>query len=169
MNQTRDAVEELIEESYLLSLSGEEIRRDLNRFAEVCGWVIVENIKDKRKLDMLTRKLAMVRVSSLISSKAANLNILGIFKSDGTVRSPTERWAKTIARNKRLILKTIEQCEPQLIPIIEGELKANSSKGSFPSMRYRLNRKFYNVALKVGLVLIGLVALALIYLLVLIK
>lgn len=164
MDRVKDAVEELIEETYLLSLSDEELERDLTRFAEVCGWVIVKNVRDKRKLDILTQRLAMVRLLSLIANKMADLNLERGFRSEGRANPARERRIKSIVRNKRLILKTIEEYEPQLIPLIEEGLKAKPGKHrvSFWFRRW-LNQRYYYFILKVGLILIGLAAMLLIF------
>ena len=57
MPSTNERIDQLIEESYLLSLSEEEIRSDLDRFVEVCGKVIRENVHDRKQMQELAQKL----------------------------------------------------------------------------------------------------------------
>lgn len=162
MDHVKDAVEDLIEETYLLSLSDEELDREVSRFAEVCGWVIMRYVKDKNKLNLLTQRLAMVRLTSLIANKVAELDLPGIFQSEGVAKSARERRVKAIIQNKRLILRTIGKYEPQLIPFIEEGLKAIPQRGRVPSfIRRRLNQRYYHLILKIGLILLGLGTLAL--------
>ena len=162
MNQVKDAVEELIEETYLLSLSDEELEREVTRFAEVCGLVIMKHVKDKNKLNSLIQRLAMARLSSLIANKVAGLDLSGVLRPEGVTRSARERRIKAIVRNKRTILKIIGEYEPQLIPLIEEGLRAVPHGSRVPfHIRHRLNQRCYHLILKIGLILLGLGALAL--------
>jgi hypothetical protein len=43
--KVKEAIEEMIEESYLLGLSEQEIRKDFKRFIDACYVVIQENVK----------------------------------------------------------------------------------------------------------------------------
>ena len=47
MANVKEAIEEVIEESYLLNLTAEEIRRDFEKFIETCFSVIKSNVRDR--------------------------------------------------------------------------------------------------------------------------
>jgi hypothetical protein len=106
-------IEEAIEESYLIGLNEEEIRENLNRFIDTCGLVIREHMHDKPQMQMLAEKLARARALSLIEDR-----------QDGEWNEiqpvpPQPNLAERVARNKRLILRAISECDPQLVEKIE--------------------------------------------------
>lgn len=118
MPDIRESIDEMIEESYLLSLSESEIRADLERFVEICGRVIHENVHDRKQMQKLTEKLARARALSLIEEhrEAGGEERFG---EERAVKSSRERFAEKVARNKRLILRTIRECDPRLEQLIE--------------------------------------------------
>jgi hypothetical protein len=124
MPETNETIDQLIEESYLLSLSEEEIRSDLNRFVEVCGKVIRENVHDRNQMQELAQKLARGRALSLIEDQnedEESIEISEPFEIEDDSKSPKEIFAEKVARNKCLILKTIRDCNPGLEDLIERE------------------------------------------------
>ena len=66
MANIRESINEMIEESYLLGLTENEIKEDLDNFVEICGKVIYENVHDRKQMQKLTKKLARARALSLI-------------------------------------------------------------------------------------------------------
>jgi hypothetical protein len=119
-----ETIDQLIEESYLLSLSEEEIRSDLDRFVEVCGKVIRGNVHDRKQMQDLAQKLARTRALSLIEDQHEDPDDLEIpepFEIEDGSRSPKEIFAEKVARNKCLILKTIRDVNPALEDLIEKE------------------------------------------------
>ena len=120
MSDIRENIEEMIEESYLLGLSEREIKADLERFIETCGRVIRENVRDRKKMQMLVEKLARARALSLIETQQGILGE-GIFAAQGIAKSSREQFAEKVARNKCTILRTIEECDAKLVELIEQE------------------------------------------------
>ena len=47
MASIKEAIEEVIEESYLLNLTKEEIRQDFEKFIETCFEVIKSNVRNR--------------------------------------------------------------------------------------------------------------------------
>ncbi|MEE2754306.1 MAG: hypothetical protein VX910_10020 [Candidatus Latescibacterota bacterium] len=124
MPNPNETIDQLIEESYLLSLSEEEIRSDLDRFVEVCGKVIREHVHDQKQMQELAHKLARARALSLIEDKNSDENGIEMpepFGIEDGSRSPKQLFAEKVARNKCLILKTIRDCNPALEELIEKE------------------------------------------------
>ena len=113
-------IEEAIEESYLLGLSESEIKANLDRFIETCGRIIRENVHDKKQMQELAEKLAKARALSLIEDRQEGEH-QGAIPETGTVKSSRERFAEKVARNKRLILRAIGECDPALVTLIERE------------------------------------------------
>tara|TARA_B100001964_G_C14031887_1_gene508660 strand:- start:162 stop:692 length:531 start_codon:yes stop_codon:yes gene_type:complete len=172
MPSTNQRIDQLIEESYLLSLSEEEIRSDLDRFVEVCGKVIRENVHDRKQMQELAQKLARARALSLIEDHHEDddeLSIAEPFEIEDESRSPKEIFAEKVARNKCLILKTIRDCSPGLEDLIdkerypaladESESPLPLSTGTRQSPKDTVFKVFYVVTLLFVLLLVYLVLL----------
>ena len=72
MANVKEAIEEVIEESYLLNLTAEEIRRDFEKFIDTCFLVIKSHVQDRDTLAGLNKEQVDVEVSSRTVSIAAN-------------------------------------------------------------------------------------------------
>ena len=120
MQKVQDAIEELIETSYLLGLSEQEIREDLVYFMGICGKVLRAHVQDKTTMNELVAKLNLIKEEVLAGGKTFP-NREEMLRADGTMRSFTEWLAERAARNKRLILKAIEECDPGLVALIQEE------------------------------------------------
>ena len=167
MPEASETIDQLIEESYLLGLSEDEIRTDLDRFVEVCGKVIRQHVHDRKTMQDLAQKLARTRALSLIEDQQDD--DLPIEKPDGD-QSARERFAEKVARNKCLILKTIRDCNPKLEELIEkeryptliqeadGPLPFNAGTGK-TTTRDMFFKVFYVVTLLFVLLLVYLVLL----------
>tara|TARA_Y100001934_G_C11877981_1_gene551698 strand:- start:29 stop:559 length:531 start_codon:yes stop_codon:yes gene_type:complete len=169
MPGTNENIDQLIEESYLLSLSEEEIRADLDRFVEVCGKVIRENVHDRKQMQELAQKLARARALSLIEDQHDEDDELGIsepFEIEDDSRSPKEIFAEKVARNKCLILRTIRDCNPGLEDLIDKERYPNLGEEPETSMPFAtgVSKSPKDVVFKVFYVLTLLFVLLLVYL-----
>jgi len=112
---TKDMVDELIEESYLLSLTEEQIWEDLRRFVATCERAIRERVHDERALDKLLSYLRSLKKQAYheVMAKA------GALKPDGSRKTRRELLAEQAAKNKRMVLKAIRECDPDLAADIE--------------------------------------------------
>ncbi|MDP6037799.1 MAG: hypothetical protein QGG64_04555 [Candidatus Latescibacteria bacterium] len=110
-------IEEAIEESYLLGLSESEIRTNLDHFIDTCGRVIREHVHDRKQMQALAEKLARARALSLIENHQEGEwgEVIPPQNQDDALDSLAER----VARNKRLILRAIAECDPALVERID--------------------------------------------------
>ena len=122
MPDIRESIDEMIEESYLVGLTEGEIRADMERFVSICGRVIRENVHDKKQTRRLTEQLARARALSLVEDASGSRDDSDLLIPDAETRtSPRGRYAERAARNKRLILRVIRECDPKLEQLIEQE------------------------------------------------
>jgi hypothetical protein len=111
--RSNEYIEEAIEESYLIGLNEKEIRANLDQFIDICGRIIREHVHDKQKMQILAEKLARARALSLIEDRQD-----GEWNEIQPI-TPQPNLAERVARNKRLILRAISECDPQLVEKIE--------------------------------------------------
>lgn len=167
MPEASETIYQLIEESYLLGLSEQEIRTDLDRFVEVCGKVIREHVHDRKQMQELAQKLAQTRALSLIEDQHQDDDGGPVeYDEDRPVR---ERFAERVARNKCLILKTIRDCNPKLEELIERERYPSLAQepesplpfngGPKPTAKDMVFKVFYVLTLMFVLLLVYLVLL----------
>ena len=120
MTKVREAIEEIIEESYLLGRSEREIRQDFKRFLDTCYAVIHENIKDREAVSSLLEHLEREQARILIADRGDGA---GEAEPDGeTVGSgtpPAEEFCVKVARHKRQILRAIAKYDPELVRLID--------------------------------------------------
>ena len=120
MSKVKEAIEEIIEESYLMGLSEDEIRLDFKRFIDACYAVIQKNVTDQKVVSDLAESLAREQTCTLIAERndgPASVEMAG----DGAERNPDELLAEKVARRERYILKTIAQYDPKLVRLIDAE------------------------------------------------
>ena len=120
MTEVNEAIEEMIEESYLLGLTESEIREDIGRFVEMCWKVIREHVRDKKVMSELAERLEEARASAFIADQI-DKERGGMFKHDGTPKTHQELIAEKAARNKRRLLRAIRECNPKLVELIDKE------------------------------------------------
>lgn len=122
MPDIRESIDEMIEESYLSGLTDGEIRADMERFVSICGRVIRENVHDRKQTRRLTEQLARARALSLVEDTSGSSDDANLLIPDAGARSSLKgRYAERAARNKRLILRVIRECDPKLEQLIEQE------------------------------------------------
>ena len=84
MTKVREAIEEIIEESYLLGRSEPEILQDFKRFIDTCYAVIHENIRDREVVSSLAENLEREQAVILIADHGDNQ---GKAEPDGTTQA----------------------------------------------------------------------------------
>ncbi len=119
MSSVKEAIEEVIEESYLMGLSEEEISLDFKRFIDTCFAVLQANVKDREAIGELTEELAREKTCILIADHAheGQGEAAVVCASDAS----TEVFAEKVARRKRLILKAIADYDPNLVRLIDAQ------------------------------------------------
>lgn len=140
-SKVKEAIEEMIEESYLLGLSQHEVRQDFKRFIDTCYAVIQENVKDRDAVSGLAESLAREQTVILIADRAeterteaadtvedaieeAADQALEAVASDETVDDAARaahEFSEKVARRKRQILRTIAEVDPRLVRLIDGQ------------------------------------------------
>ena len=133
MTRVKEAIEEMIEESYLLGLTEQQIRADFKRFIDTCYAVIEENVQDREAVTDLTEDLAREQTVILIADRAEGSELP--LKEKSTAKSPEEEFSERAARRKRQILRIIAEFDPQLVRLIDehrfqGELDMEPASGA---------------------------------------
>ena len=121
MTKVREAIEEIIEESYLLGRSEREIRQDFKRFIDTCYTVIHENIKDRDVVSSLAENLEREQGVILIADRGDGPEEA---EPDGPTAAsrkaqPADHFCEKVARRKRLILRAIARYDPELVRMID--------------------------------------------------
>ena len=119
--KVKEAIEEMIEESYLLGLSEQEIRQDFKRFIDTCYTVIHENIKDRDVVTGLAESLAREQTCILIADRGDGPGSVEVGKGSGTDETAIEEFSEKVARRKRQILRAIAKYDPQLVRLIDAQ------------------------------------------------
>ena len=123
-------VEELIEESYLLSLSETEIRNYLRNFLDACETILKENISIQGDIRIIGVKIALLKVRLLLREWAQHSVKVPTVKSEGEdkkAKSNVELLAQQVVDIKRLILNLLGSINPKLKDaVVEEEKNRNS-------------------------------------------
>lgn len=120
MSDPNDIVDDAILESYLIGLTEQQIWADLEQFVTCCRKVVLRHIKDGAAAARLRGVLAQAAMCALSEESP---EVLGrVFRADGVLKGPRERFAQKAARNKRLAMRAIGQYDPQLVALIQREL-----------------------------------------------
>jgi hypothetical protein len=120
MQKDHDAIEELIETSYLLGLSEQEIREDVVHFVGICGKVLRAHVQDEKIMNALAARMDLIK-EEVLAGKDMLPSREERLRADGTVMSGTEWFAEWAARNKHLVLKDIGECNPRWAALIQQE------------------------------------------------
>ena len=121
MTKVREAIEEIIEESYLLGRSEREVRQDFKRFIDTCYAVIHDHIKDREAASSLLEDLERDQTVILIADRGDSP---GEAEPDGGTgasgRTPSaDDFCEKVARHKRQILRAIAKYDPELVRLID--------------------------------------------------
>lgn len=169
MPDIRESIDEMIEESYLSGLTEGEIRADMERFVSICGRVIRENVHDRKQTRRLTEQLARARALGLVEDASGSREDTDLLIPDAAARPSLKgQYAERAARNKRLILRVIRECDPKLEQLIEQERFSGSlPEPSAPSLPIGVNvprNRAKDFFLKAGFAVTLLLILLLVYL-----
>ena len=143
-SRVKEAIEEMIEESYLLGLSEQEIRKDFKRFIDACYAVVQENVKDRSIVSGLAENLAREQTVILIADRAeasgadvpaSDLDESAEDEDSDEVdrnRAATQGFSEKVARRKRQILRIIAKYDPQLVRLIDEQRFQGDGGGDEP-------------------------------------
>jgi hypothetical protein len=144
MPSVKEAIEEMIEESYLLGLSEHEIRQDFRRFIDTCFTVIQSHVKNREAISGLAEDLAREKTCILIADTAGEGGTevdVGAAGGEEVVGGVQEVFAEKVGRRKRLILKAIADYDPQLVRLID-EQRFQGEVGEEPKLRIKKRRNW---------------------------
>ena len=164
MPNVKEAINELIEESYLMGLSEQEIRQDFEHFLETCFAVIHDNVKDREVINGLSENLAREKTVILIADHSEAGGEPEISAEDAG-KNTSEVFAEKVARRKRLILKIIAQYDPDLVRLIDEQRFQGKIQEEVVRPRFKIKKRpnwehLQALLLKVGYVAtIGLIIL----------
>lgn len=120
----RREIEELIEESYLLSLSEPEIRQYLSIFLDSCETVIQRQIGLYENTRMLKVKITMMRVRLQLRERKVPVSCAELpGRSRQMSRPSIELLASQVVRTKRKILDLLNEVHPRLDEEVIRELE----------------------------------------------
>lgn len=114
-SKVKEAIEEMIEESYLLGLSEQEIQQDFKRFIDACSTVIQENVKDRALVSGLVESLAHEQTVPIAGRAEAGSGEVSV--EEGTA---SREFSERVARRKRQILRAIAEHDPALVRLIDA-------------------------------------------------
>ena len=124
----QEQIEELIEESYLLSLTEPEIKNYLRNFLKACETVMSENLSIHGDYRIIGVKLVLLKVQLLWRGKVVQVSKSGSIENPG--KSAVEFLAEQVIRNKGIILKLLKDINPQIAEaVIEENKKLNNPQG----------------------------------------
>ena len=132
MTKVKEAIEEVIEESYLLGLSEREIRQDFKRFIDTCYVVIHDHVKDRDVVTGLAESLAREQTCILIADRGDGSGEVGVSQGTGKEQTTLEEFSEKVARRKRQILRTIAKYDPQLVRLIDEQRFQGDGGGEEP-------------------------------------
>ena len=170
MPNVKEAIEEMIEESYLLGLSDDDIRRDFSRFIDTCYEVIHANLKDREVISDLAENLAREKTCILIVDRSQEEEAGMVQEGQGEegARSEQELFAEKVARRKRMILKTIGDYDPRLVRLIdEQRFQVDLHDVERPKFKIKKHRNWESyrlLRLKLGYATTVVIIILLIYL-----
>jgi len=131
MTKVKEAIEEVIEESYLLGLSEREIRQDFKRFIDTCIIVVHDNVKDRDVVTGLGVSLAREQTCILIADRGDSSEEVAVGQESGKEQTLVE-FSEKVARCKRQILRTIAKYDPQLVRLIDEQRFQGDGGGDEP-------------------------------------
>lgn len=142
MSRVKEAIEEVIEESYLRGLSDEEIRTDFKRFIDTCFSVLQSNVKDRESIGELTEELAREKTCILIADHAREgQGDTAVADASEVSHDGQEGFAEKVARRKRLILKAIADYDPKLVRLIDAQ-RFQGDGSQEPTVRIKKKRNW---------------------------
>ena len=128
MEDVKEAVEDLIEETRLRNLTDDQIERRIRKFTEVCKQMVSSRIDDESQRQQLIERLEIVRVFYNHSSVQRSHG--GLATGEISQRQHNRRLSN-IVKKRRMALRMIERTDPEVARAIEERLEEELSGESF--------------------------------------
>ena len=140
MSSVKEAIEAMIEASYLQGLSEEEIRRDFDHFIDTCRGVVQANVRDEEAVSNLSQSLAREKDCIPIGDQIEAAGPGGKIREEGECKSAHERFAEKVAYRKRVVLKKLAGYDPKLVSLVD-ELRFQGEPREEPRVRVRIRKQ----------------------------
>ena len=121
-------IDELIEESYLLTLTGQELRMYLRIFLDSCDLLLRERLSMHSDVRVIGLKITILRARLLLDEKVA---LAARLESRGVENKTTvEFLAEQILSTKRIVFTILNEINPKLSGAVldESRKRRNSLK-----------------------------------------
>ncbi|MFC1541775.1 hypothetical protein ACFL50_04920 [Candidatus Latescibacterota bacterium] len=137
----KDQIEELIEESYLLSLSETEIRDYLRNFLESCETVMSQMVGIHDDMKVIGIKVALLKVKLLLREWSLNGVKLPAAHLDNDIdatKSNIDSLVKQVMDIKMLIFKLFDRVNPKLKEAVIEEAWNRKHNKTMPTRRLNI-------------------------------
>lgn len=154
----REHIEELIEESYLLCLSNQEIREYFSEFLDVCDRALRTNLSIQGNTKIARIKIALLRARLYVTENPVRIMKRNNYREGE--KSHHEILAKQIVVAKRAITRLLEGINPRIACEALNEIEKRNVQRKKISRR---RTKIISVLIKAGYFLLLFGALSLVW------
>lgn len=126
MEEVKEAVEDLIEETRLRNLTDDQIERRIRKFTEVCKQMVSSRIDESQRQQLIER-LEIMKVFYNHSSVQRSYG--GLATGEISERQRNRRLSN-IVKKRRMALRMIERTDPEVARAIEERLEEELSEES---------------------------------------
>lgn len=129
-----DQIDELIEESYLLSLPEQDIRTHLRMFLDACEIVLKQDMTTRRDLRIVGVKVALLRAKFLLNANKKS-------SQNDNPESPDnagQQLIQQVMQTKRLIRRLLGGVDAALVHALDREEKRLREEPSHGTIRVTL-------------------------------
>jgi len=127
MEEVKEAVEDLIEETRLRNLTDDQIERRIRKFTEICKQIVSSRIIDESQRQQLVKRLEIMKVFYNHSSVQKSYG--GLATGEVSERQRNRRLSN-IVKKRRMALRMIERTDPEVARAIEERLEEELSDES---------------------------------------
>jgi hypothetical protein len=120
MDEIKESVEDLIEETSMRAMTDEQIERRVRRFTEICAQVISGRVENERKRQMLLERLEILKC---FYNHSPVQKIYGGQSSKELSENQRNKRLLNIVRRRRMALQMIERTDPETAQAIEKLLE----------------------------------------------
>ncbi|MCE5251532.1 hypothetical protein LLG96_15085 [bacterium] len=154
----KQQIDELIEESYFLSLSDDEIRAFFRDFLDACEFVLRTNVSIHGDLRITKIKIALLK-AGLITSESL-VPILKTGRANDNTRPYHDIFVEQVLIAKRAITGLFEMLNPQAAELVLADVKKRTSRRI---KRNNRKRTLVSVIVNVGFYVLLIGALFLVW------
>ncbi|MBN2289536.1 MAG: hypothetical protein JXQ83_09415 [Candidatus Glassbacteria bacterium] len=124
MEDVKEAVEDLIEETRLRTMSDIQVERRIRKFTELCEQMVSNRVADEDRRQQLIERLEIMKVFYNHSSVQS---FYGGLMSSETGERQRNRRLSNIVKKRRMALRMIERTAPEVARAIEQRLEEELS------------------------------------------